>query len=187
MLEGLDPVCARALAVAAARTLGRLAPASCAAFARARGSCKGRMEAHHEDYTAPLTVVWLCRRHHALLTKLTSAWGLRGGYAVGPDATPVPFAPVQARRDALALLCGELAPAPTDRAWAARDAWERRERRSLKAGRGRSGRPHPDATTRLVRRLAARRARENPPHILHPPAPVVRRRPRDREPPAVLP
>ena len=26
--------------------------------------CGGKAEAHHEDYSKPLGVVWLCRRHH---------------------------------------------------------------------------------------------------------------------------
>lgn len=29
--------------------------------------CKGKMEAHHTDYTRPLYVHWLCRGHHLKL------------------------------------------------------------------------------------------------------------------------
>ncbi len=28
-----------------------------------------KVEAHHDDYTKPLEIIWLCRRHHILLHK----------------------------------------------------------------------------------------------------------------------
>lgn len=35
---------------------GRLKPQKC--------FCGGKAQAHHEDYSKPLDVVWLCRKHH---------------------------------------------------------------------------------------------------------------------------
>lgn len=28
------------------------------------GCCETRIQAHHHDYSRPLSVIWLCRRHH---------------------------------------------------------------------------------------------------------------------------
>lgn len=33
----------------------------------ANDTCKGKLEAHHEDYAKPLVVRWLCRSHHVRL------------------------------------------------------------------------------------------------------------------------
>lgn len=45
-------------AAAYARRAGRLVPLPCAECGAAK------VEAHHEDYSKPLDVVWLCRTHH---------------------------------------------------------------------------------------------------------------------------
>lgn len=38
----------------------------CAAFSLG-ATCMGSLEAHHEDYSQPLVVIWLCRSHHRKL------------------------------------------------------------------------------------------------------------------------
>lgn len=54
---------ARAAHVAVGNALrdGRLVKGPCA---RLGDDCSGRVEAHHEDYSKPLEVVWACVRHH---------------------------------------------------------------------------------------------------------------------------
>ena len=47
-------------AVAKAVRRGELAPLPC----EMSGDHAGRMEAHHEDYSKPLMVQWLCKKHH---------------------------------------------------------------------------------------------------------------------------
>ncbi len=42
---------------------GRLLPELCAICG------KEKVDAHHEDYTKPLDVIWLCKKHHAELHK----------------------------------------------------------------------------------------------------------------------
>jgi len=41
---------------------GRLTKGGCALADE--GGCRGRIEAHHEDYAKPLEVTWLCSEHH---------------------------------------------------------------------------------------------------------------------------
>jgi hypothetical protein len=42
------------------------------AYCQHRGCKRVRLEAHHDDYTKPLEVIWLCRRHHAARHKRMS-------------------------------------------------------------------------------------------------------------------
>jgi hypothetical protein len=56
-----DPVKTRARAlVNGAIRRGELVRGPCEVGAE----CEGRIEAHHEDYAAPLAVRWLCVKHH---------------------------------------------------------------------------------------------------------------------------
>lgn len=51
-------------AVAGAKYRGELIVGECA---ESGDDCRGRIEAHHEDYDKPLDVVWLCGFHHRQL------------------------------------------------------------------------------------------------------------------------
>lgn len=46
---------------------GRLAKKGCVVGE----DCRGRIEAHHHDYSLPLEVVWLCRKHHQVVEATT--------------------------------------------------------------------------------------------------------------------
>lgn len=55
----------RKASIAASNALrdGKLVKGPCARLAE--GECHGRIEMHHEDYSKPLDVTWLCSKHHA--------------------------------------------------------------------------------------------------------------------------
>lgn len=55
----------RAFASAKAKGL-IIAPDRCVRCGRIGGSETGRVEGHHEDYTKPLDVVWLCTCCHSI-------------------------------------------------------------------------------------------------------------------------
>lgn len=53
---------------------GKLIPKSCR-------KCGGPAEMHHPDYTKPLLVVWLCRKHHLQLHRELAAQVARETFA----------------------------------------------------------------------------------------------------------
>jgi hypothetical protein len=53
-------------AVASAIRKGTLVRGACY---RAGKGCEGKVEAHHDDYSRPLEVVWTCRKHHRVLDR----------------------------------------------------------------------------------------------------------------------
>ena len=61
MITSRDKERARAAVTNAIRA-GKLARGKCEQDDS--GVCKGRIEGHHDDYSRPLDVRWLCLRHH---------------------------------------------------------------------------------------------------------------------------
>ena len=43
------------------------------------GNCRGRVEAHHWDYSKPLDVVWFCSKHHGLADRVKKLIDLKNG------------------------------------------------------------------------------------------------------------
>ena len=61
-------------AVAKALRKGRLTREPCEVCGAVHGVDGAVLHAHHEDYSKPLDVVWLCRRHHRRLHAIIR-WG----------------------------------------------------------------------------------------------------------------
>ena len=57
------------VAVQRALARGELVKQPCAVC----GTTEGRIDAHHDDYSQPLSVRWLCRRDHILFHKRGAA------------------------------------------------------------------------------------------------------------------
>jgi hypothetical protein len=63
--QGFDPVKNRAYAnLRYAMKTGRVVKGECE---QAGEDCWGEIQAHHDDYSKPLEVRWLCASHHGLL------------------------------------------------------------------------------------------------------------------------
>jgi hypothetical protein len=60
-------------AVAYALRTGKLVKGPCEQLG---SDCGGRVEAHHDDYTKPLSIRWLCKRHHKQADRERVAQGL---------------------------------------------------------------------------------------------------------------
>lgn len=60
------------IATARAERMGELVRKPCQ-------KCGGKSEAHHSDYSKPLKILWLCRKHHL-------EWHKKYGYPPGESA-----------------------------------------------------------------------------------------------------
>ena len=60
-------------AVAYSLRTGKLVKGPCEQLG---SDCGGRVEAHHDDYTKPLSIRWLCKRHHKQADRERVAQGL---------------------------------------------------------------------------------------------------------------
>jgi hypothetical protein len=77
-----------------AKSIGSILPLPCQ-----RCGSNDNVEAHHEDYSRPLDVVWLCREHHNARHFEIRAGRTKMVQGVGPEPSP-PRAHIRAHRDA---------------------------------------------------------------------------------------
>jgi hypothetical protein len=69
-----EHACARRQVQLAVR-MGDLVPGEC----DVGGDCFGAIEAHHDDYSRPLEVRWICKGHHMQMhSPLRKTWADRG-------------------------------------------------------------------------------------------------------------
>lgn len=120
---------------------GLLVPKPCEQVAA--GGCLGRIEMHHDDYSKPLVVRWLCRRHHRLTTAAQ-----RDPYGTGVGVNRSPSPPRLTRTAPLCAECGDERDRPGQRYCRRCHATYMREWRRL--------RKHAQPFRRALRRLKAR-------------------------------